>query len=148
MNKQLRPGSLAMTTQAAEGLVRRRFTVAEIESMVTSGVIAENEHIELIGGEVVPMSPKGARHESIRTELVFQLARRCPAGLRVASETPLTLESDEFVEPDLLVHPKSIRLPDVRGDTVLLVVEVADGSLAYDLDTKARVYATHGVREY
>ena len=148
MNEQLRPASLPITTQAAEGLVRRRFTVAEIESMVSSGIIAEDERIELIGGEVLPMSPKGARHKTIRNELVFQLARQCPSTLRVASETPLTLNADEFVEPDVLVHPKSMRLPDVRGDTVLLVVEVADSSLAYDLNTKAGLYAAHGVREY
>lgn len=148
MNEQLRPASLPITTQAAEGLVRRRFTVAEIESMVSSGIIAEDERIELIGGEVLPMSPKGARHETIRNELAFQLARQCPSTLRVASETPLTLNADEFVEPDVLVHPKNIRLPDVRGDTVLLVVEVADSSLAYDLNTKAGLYAAHGVREY
>jgi Uma2 family endonuclease len=28
------------------------------------------------------------------------------------------------------------------------VVEIADTSLAYDLQTKARLYASHGVREY
>jgi Uma2 family endonuclease len=148
MNEQLRPASLPVTTQAAEGLVRRRFTVAEIESMVAGGIIAEDERVELIGGEVVPMSPKGARHEIIRNELAFHFARQCPAALRVASETPLTLAADEFVEPDILVHPKNIRLPDLRGDTVLLVVEVADSSLAYDLNTKASIYAAHGVREY
>jgi len=148
MNEQLRPSSLPLTTRAAEGLVRRRFTVAEIESMVAKGIIAEDERLELIGGELVPMSPKGVRHEAIRNELVFQFARQCPDSLRVASEAPLTLAADEFVEPDIFVHPKSIRLADVRGDTVLLVVEVADSSLAYDLATKAGVYASCGVREY
>ena len=148
MSELLRPATLPATTQAAEGLVRRRFTVAEIESMVAGGIISEDERIELIGGEVVPMSPKGARHEIIRNELAFYFARRCPDTLRVASETPLTLFADEFVEPDVLVHPKSIRLPDLRGDTVLLLVEVADSSLAYDLNAKAAIYATHGVREY
>jgi Uma2 family endonuclease len=148
MNEQLRPSSLPFTTQAAEGLVRRRFTVAEIESMIAKGIIGEDERIELIGGEVVAMAPKGVRHEAIRNELAFHLARRCPADLRVASEAPLTLAADEFVEPDLFVHTRSVRLADVRGDTTLLVVEIADSSLAYDLDTKAGIYAVCGVREY
>lgn len=116
--------------------------------MVAGGIIAEDERIELIGGEVVPMSPKGNRHEVLRTELVFHLARLCPPTLRVASETPLRLAVDEFVEPDLLVYPKTIPLPDVRGDGVLLVVEIADSSLAYDHNMKATLYAAHGVREY
>ena len=148
MNEQLRPPLLPVTTQAAEGLLRRRFTVAEIESMVGAGIIAEDERIELIGGEVVPMSPKGRRHEIVRNEVAFHFARQCPDTLRVASETPLTMTADGFVEPDVLVYPKDIQLPDVRGDTVLLVVEVADSSLTYDLDSKAPLYASHGVRDY
>jgi Uma2 family endonuclease len=147
MNEQLRPRSLPVTTQAAEGLLRRRFTVAEIDRMVAAGIIAEDERIELIGGEVVPMSPKGRRHEIIRNQLAFRFSRQCPDTLRVASETPLELSPDGFAEPDVLVHPADIRLPDVRGDTVLLVVEVADSSLNYDLGSKAYLFASHGVRE-
>ena len=49
----------ARVTMAAEGLPRRRFTVAEVEAMVAAGVMEEDERVELIGGELVPMSPKG-----------------------------------------------------------------------------------------
>ncbi len=52
-------GSVARVTSAAEGLPRRRFTVAEVEAMVAAGVMDEDERVELIGGELVPMSPKG-----------------------------------------------------------------------------------------
>ena len=52
-------GSAARVTSAAEGLPRRRFTVAEVEAMVAAGVMEEDERVELIGGELVPMSPKG-----------------------------------------------------------------------------------------
>ena len=54
------------TTQAAEGLPRRPWTVAEIEAAVAAGIIDEDERFELLGGEVVPMSPKGARHELVK----------------------------------------------------------------------------------
>jgi len=148
MNELLRPPSLPVTTRAAEGLLRRRFTVAEIDSMVASGIIAEDEHIELIGGEVVPMSPKGRRHEIIRTELAFQLSRQCPANLHVASEPYLRLAPDTASEPDIIVYPATMRSPDVDGQTVLLVIEVSDTSLAYDLGVKAAIHASHGVREY
>ena len=37
MNEQLRRPNLTITTQAAEGLPRRRWTVAEIEAMVAAG---------------------------------------------------------------------------------------------------------------
>jgi len=43
-------GSVARVTSAAEGLPRRRFTVAEVEAMVAAGVMDEDERVELIGG--------------------------------------------------------------------------------------------------
>ena len=43
-------GSAARVTSAAEGLPRRRFTVAEVEAMVAAGVMEEDERVELIGG--------------------------------------------------------------------------------------------------
>ena len=58
-----------MATQAAEGLPRRRFTVAELEAMVAAGILDQDERIELIGGEVVPMSPKGNHHEILKAAL-------------------------------------------------------------------------------
>jgi Uma2 family endonuclease len=146
MNEHPRP--IPGTTQAAEGLPRRRWSVAEIEAMVASGIILEDERFELIGGEVVPMSPKGARHEVVRTELAFQLTRQAAGTLRVAAEAQFNLTDDAYTVPDLLVYPATIKVPNVRGATALLVVEVADSSLAYDLDTKASLYAAHGVREY
>ena len=60
-------GSAARVTSAAEGLPRRRFTVAEVEAMVAAGVMEEDERVELIGGELVPMSPKGLEHEVLKT---------------------------------------------------------------------------------
>jgi Uma2 family endonuclease len=148
MNELLRPPSLPGTTQAAEGLQRRRFSVAEIESMVASGIIAEDERIELIGGEVVPMSPKGRRHEVLRSELAFMLSRQCPAHLKVATATPLNLAADCAPQPDIIVFPASLKAPDVDGKSALLVIEIADTSLAYDLATKPAIYASHNVREY
>jgi Uma2 family endonuclease len=53
-----------------------------------------------------------------------------------------------YLIPDILVHPAAIPRAKVRGGNALLVVEVADTSLRYDLSTKAPIYAAYGVREY
>jgi Uma2 family endonuclease len=76
MNIQLRPPGLSYVTQAAEGLARRRWTVAEIEAMVAAGIIEHEERFELIEGEVVPMSPKGARHELIKVSILEYCRRQ------------------------------------------------------------------------
>ena len=69
-------GSAARVTSAAEGLPRRRFTVAEVEAMVAAGVMEEDERVELIGGELVPMSPKGNHHEVLKTALLRPMVSR------------------------------------------------------------------------
>lgn len=136
------------TTQAAEGLPRRRWTVDEIEVAIRAGIFAGDERFELIGGELVAMAAKGIRHELLRNELTFRWARLCPAHMKVASETPLRLGADMAPQPDIIVHPAAIRSPVVDGPSALLVVEIADSSLSYDLATKLAIYASYGVREY
>ena len=42
-------------TRAAEGLPRRRFTVAEVEAMVEAGIVDDDERVELIGGRLIDM---------------------------------------------------------------------------------------------
>src|SRR5262245_23338907 len=134
MNEPFRPVSLPGTTQAAEGLPRRRWSVAEIREMMAKGIILEDERFELIGGEVVPMSPKGARHELVKKVLQqhwFPLIAGTEIDL--ITETTLYISDDEFREPDFLFWPRSIPLQGVTAGKALLIVEVADSSLGYDL---------------
>ena len=147
MNALLRPANLPLTTQAAEGLPRRRFSVGEIEAMVRAGVIDEDERFELIGGEVVPMSPKGARHEWIKIELNRFFQRVAPEHLTIAPETTLRLDAATYLEPDFCVFHRDLDLKNLDGPAVLLAIEVADSSLAYDRGRKIGVYAAFGLRE-
>jgi Uma2 family endonuclease len=135
------------TTQAAEGMPRRAWTVAEIEAMVAAGIIDEDERFELIGGEVVPMLPKGGRHEMVKLELNRQLQRVAPDDLQIAQETTLRLDPKSFLEPDFCIFPRSVFPGDLRGHHVLLAIEVADTSLGYDLTRKVGVYQGHGIPE-
>ena len=136
------------TTRAADGLPRWRWTVAEVEQLAAAGVFRDDDQFELFGGEIVPMSPKGRRHEIIRVRLGHRFARLAPEDILIAPEPQFNLTDDTYLVPDLLVHPSRIDTPDVRGADALLVVEVAETSLAYDLKTKMPVYAAHGVPEY
>lgn len=43
-------------------LLRRKFTVEQYHKMVDSGILSENDRVELIRGEIVEMSPIGRRH--------------------------------------------------------------------------------------
>ncbi|WP_159726498.1 Uma2 family endonuclease [Methylosinus sp. Ce-a6] len=147
MNPHLRPTGLPLETQAAEGLPRRCWSVAEIEEMVRAGILDEDERFELIGGEVVPMSPKGARHEWVKGEVNRFLQRAAPAHLTIIPETTLRLDARTFVEPDFCVFPRGLALSALDGPAVLLAIEIADTSLSYDKGRKIGVYAAFGLRE-
>jgi Uma2 family endonuclease len=147
MNHMLRPPDLPLTTQAAEGLMRRRLSVVEVEAMVEAGIFAEDERFELIGGEIVPMSPKGIRHEVIKGSLNMYWASRLPPDIAMLPETTFRLSEDTFVEPDFVFFRRADGLAALSPATALLAIEVADSSLAYDLDRKTRIYAAAGVRE-
>ena len=147
MNEQIRFPAPPRTTQAAEGLPRRAWTVAEIEEMVKAGIIPENERFEMIGGEIVPMSPKGATHEWIKIKLNRVFQKIAPERLEIAPETTLYLDERSFVEPDFCVFASDPNPRRLNGSDILLAVEVADSSLAYDLGRKIGVYAAYGVRE-
>ncbi len=137
----------ARVTRAAEGLPRRRFTVAEVEAMVAAGVMEEDERVELIGGELVPMSPKGNHHEVVKSALVDHWIRARPEDCRLTSETTFRLSEDTYLVPDVVIYPGTIGLTGITGPNVLLVVEIAESSLRYDMGRKAALYAGFGVRE-
>ena len=148
MNEITPQRQVARTTQAAEGLPRWRWTTAELLRLAELGAFEREHQFELIGGEIVPMSPTGRQHEVLREELENWLRAHPHPDHRVVAEPQLNLTDDTYTNPDILVRPVAIRTPDVRGETALLVIEIAHTSLAYDVGTKAALYARHGVREY
>lgn len=94
------------------------------------------------------MSPKGPGHELVREELTFRFTKSAPLGIFVAAEPQLNLSADTYTVPDILVRPAAIKTPDLRGNGALLLVEIADSSLGYDIETKAPIYASNGIPEY
>ena len=93
------------------------------------------------------MSPKGNQHEVMKAALNLHWARRLPDDLRFASETTFRLSIDTFLEPDFVFYPIATGLRGLSPDTALLVVEIADSSLRYDLGRKAQLHASFGIVE-
>ncbi len=141
-------------TRAAEGFPRRAFTVADVQRMLDSGIIAEGERVELIKGELVVMAAKSVAHDNVQNALNLLFAKVVPAGLYVGNSSTLQLTEDILVEPDLAIISRGLYKRSAKGfarpraEDVLLVVEIAVSSLAYDRDVKAQLYAEHGIPEY
>jgi Uma2 family endonuclease len=135
------------TTQAAEGVPRLRWTLEEFERMGELGLLKEEDRIELIGGELVPMSPKGNRHEIVRSAIHQWLRRHLPDDVDYHVE-PGWRAAGNYCEPDFLVGPSGCSPTAVRPSDVLLLIEVAHWSLKFDTTIKAEMYAALGVPEY
>jgi Uma2 family endonuclease len=135
-------------TQAAEGLPRRKWSVAEILAMMHAGIIKQHDRFELIGGEIVPMSPKGVPHETVKMELNRFWTKILPSDVSILTETTLYINEHEFLEPDFIFWPRDIAVKDIKPKDIMLLVEASDSSLSYDLGRKAKIYASIGIREY
>jgi Uma2 family endonuclease len=136
------------TTQAAEGLPRLRWTLADLERLTGLGVFTEDDRIELIGGELVPMSPKGNRHENVKALLSDWMYRRLPEGLLLTGEFGWCPDDATYIEPDILIYKRVPEPSRVPASEVLLAVEIAVSSLAYYAGRKSQIYTALGVPEY
>ena len=143
----IRP-DIQTASQGLAGVTRRLWSVADLRRLEEAGILRHDERVELIAGEIIAMAPNGVRHEVLRNELIVNWARRLPRDVKFAEEPPLTLDESYEPEPDIILFPAFLKVHQVRGDNVLLVVEIADSSLKWDMETKSKVYAAFGVAEY
>jgi Uma2 family endonuclease len=146
MNTHFYLPQLPRTTQAAEGLMRRSWSVAEVEAMVALGIMSEDERVELIGGELVPMASKGIKHEIYKASLLYFWMDFPRKAHKIIQETTFRLDEYTYLEPDFIFYDANFKVPDIAASNTLLAVEVADTSLAFDKGRKARIYSNHGVR--
>jgi Uma2 family endonuclease len=100
----------------------RNFSRDDYEMMIRAGIIGEDEHVELIGGRIVEMSPEGPLHAGAIDLCADALRRVFGADHTVRVQHPLAVDPDDEPEPE--------------------------SSLAYDRGDKARVYARAGLPEY
>jgi hypothetical protein len=118
--------------------------------MIRAGILAEDDPVELLEGEVVRRMPTGSSHAGTVKRLNRLLSRLVGEAAIISIQDPLALGEFSEPEPDLmLLRPRADFYADAHptAEDVLLVVEVADTSLAADLEIKVPLYAGHGVRE-
>lgn len=116
--------------------------------MIEARILPEKSRIALADGEVVDMPAEGALHSDVKSALIQSIAVLAAGRFRLGADTPLRLSEHEWPVPDLYLLPQALRPSQAQGPDVLLLVEVADTSLAQDLGPQAALYARFGVREY
>lgn len=134
---------------AAERVQPRRWTRQEFKQLASLGFFEPDERLELVDGEIYHITPQSSWHATAITKVTRFVNRVFQQGYVVRVQTPLSLADDSSPEPDVAVIAGEIDdYRDAHPTTALLVVEVADTSLAHDRERKRRVYARAGIPEY
>jgi Uma2 family endonuclease len=142
---------LDTTPSARSALAKHRISVAEYDRMVAAGVFHPRARLELIHGEIVEMTPVGPRHASRVDGLHAMFVTRLGKRVHVRSQGPVHMGAYSEPQPDvLLLRPRddSYRDRHPGAADVLLVIELARTSLAFDRDVKGPLYRGEAVLEY
>lgn len=127
-----------------------KFTVQQYELMLEAGVFAESDRLELINGEIRVMSPIGRKHAVCVAKATKNFERKLGDRTIIWAQNPILLSNYFQPRPDLAIlklrddfYAEALPTPD----DILLLIEVADSTIAYDRDVKSSLYAANGVPE-
>jgi Uma2 family endonuclease len=141
----------ATAPPAAPLLEPHRFTTDAYFRMVAAGILTEDDRVELLGGQVVAVSPSNPPHASALSRCVRRFTRALgDERALVREQSPLDLEPYDAPEPDVaLVRPRADEYTagHPTAGAVLLVVEVSDSTLQTDRHVKRPLYAAAGLPE-
>jgi Uma2 family endonuclease len=126
-----------------------RWSRSEYERLGELGFFT-GRRVELIGGQIVEMSPKKPRHSAGNERAKRALESVFPPDrFWIRAQEPLALGQYDEPEPDVAVVPGGPEdYSDDHPSGALLIVEVADTTLAYDRGAKADIYAAAGIDDY
>jgi len=130
---------------------RTRISTDRYQMMVATGVLTKYDRIELIEGDMLDTAPIGLNHVAITSRLHEFFVLAAARSATVVSGAPVNLGHFSEPQPDLMLLKR--RADFYRGKfpeapDVLLLIEVPDSSLTFDLGVKLNLYARYGVSVY
>lgn len=133
------------------GPVPYHWTVDALYRAYNAGVFEDPQRLELIHGRIIRKMSQNAPHASLRRRLSRRLRGSMEPSFLVMEESPLRLALDGEPVPDLFIVTGTEEDYDQRHPTqsnAMLVVEVSDTTVTYDLGEKALLYAEAGIADY
>jgi Uma2 family endonuclease len=128
----------------------RRFSVDEYHRMIESGILGEDDAVELLQGWIAPKMARNPPHDTLVDKTDEAVRRLLPRNWRIRIQSAITTANSE-PEPDLAVvqgpadrywsrHP--------RPEEIALVIEVSESSLDKDRKEKGPIYAEARIPYY
>lgn len=129
----------------------RQWTVSDYHRMLDAGILAEDDRLELLNGQIFEMSPQRPPHATATKRTYDYLLALLSGRAEIRSQSPITLSSHSEPEPDIAV----VAIDELEyGDRhpspndIFLLIEVADSTLERDLNEKAIAYAKARIQDY
>lgn len=127
-----------------------KLTADQYQRMGETGILHEDDPVELVEGELYQMLPIGSWHNS-RVDCFNRILTVGVGDMGIVRvQGSFRLSADTEPEPDILVlryRPDFYEAALPGPEDVLLLIEVADASLAYDRDFKLPLYARAAIPE-
>ena len=134
---------------AVSSLRTKHWTRVEYERLIDLGAFRPGERLELVGGALLVCEPQGGPHFTAVGLVEDALRPVFGIGWTVRAQGPIALDEDSEPEPDIAVVPGSRRDHSrAHPSHPVLIVEVADSSLAFDRAEKGSLYARAGIADY
>ena len=127
-----------------------RFSVAQYQRMIESGVLTPEDKVELLENYVVLKMPRNPPHDGTIQRIQKRIVRHIPTGWDLRTQGSLEL-TDSQPEPDFAIVREDPNDYTTRHPTPAdtgLVIEVADSSLLRDQRDKTRIYARASIPVY
>ena len=131
--------------------MRRLVTVEELYRLDDARDRADTRRMELIDGEIVWMMAPAPLLSATHCQTHLLMHQKVGDAYRVRCKHPIRINRRNEPQPDIaVVRPRkdTYALSHPSPDDVLLIVEVSDSSLEFDLNAKRRAYAKAEIAEY
>ncbi len=129
---------------------RHLVTADEFQRMGEAGVFEPDARLELIEGEIIEMPPIGPPHSGRVNTLTRLFIQRAGDRAVVSVQHPAVVSDRSVPQPDLALlaaRSDDYATAHPRPADVLLLVEVSDTTLRFDLHRKVPLYARCGIPE-
>jgi Uma2 family endonuclease len=126
-----------------------RMPRSRYDRLVEAGIFGPEDRVELLDGLLVAREPQGQRHATVVGLVRAALEKAFGRAYHLREEKPIALDEQSEPEPDVVVVPGRLRdYLTAHPARPVLVVEVADTSLALDRLRKGALYARAGIADY
>jgi Uma2 family endonuclease len=131
-------------------ILRKKFTVGQYQQMIESGILTDRDHVELLQGEIIEMSPIGRQHAACVDRMTELFVRTLGFKAIVRVQNPIQLSNSSEPQPDLAILQRRSDFyagSHPQPEDIFALVEVSDTTVEFDRTVKLPLYAQNNIAE-